>query len=658
VKPYKSHKRNTMVNMDVEGGFLSPSSRAPLQKHESETSELLQSNLPLLFANGVPTSLESMTLSQLQQFLLFILKCEQGLEVKDLDDVDQPTWWPKDLPFDNSLVLHSTKKGYWSCKIRSLIRKCYAHSNASFLLEFSHRLMICMDRIGKITTEDNGDGTRSMRTVANRELLVTFRAENQDYDLNGQHGSPSDQQSFSTASPLKQAPHLVRNSVSSHNSSDPALPQSIDVFLCDNCGADFQSLDNVLAHEKTCGVSQSLRAEGDSRSSAVLSSLGLRPASPNSSSPSWSATGTTATTVVRPKPSSYTKFLSIDFTSPLGQYILSLGSVGGSAGSINIESLCASDRRGMRSAGIEGFPITYRGPKDRADRKRDHHQYCFTKNELRIRQFTLNKGLTPKCHKKYQELKARQIRILVKRLPFVPKSGTAKLLFDYKKAYEVLINGPREARGKDPAARLVPLVTKLSSSLLRGSLTEGVQSNNNKTEPVSLSVPSPLNSPFGPSGLGLKAAQMKKSFDLMKDLDFRPRFSNGIKSSATAASAAVTSNGISSESSRSSSGRSTPRTVSLLIPDRILKSRKSSPPASSNGTRSANGSAPSVIRHSPTKHPGCIEIDLCDTEEDEDVDIEEVSSESSTTNTPIHVPRLHIRKTSQGTFTSSAIVNS
>ena len=49
--------------------------------------------------------------SQLQQFLLFILKCEQGLEVKDLDDVDQPTWWPKDLPFDNSLVLHSTKKG-------------------------------------------------------------------------------------------------------------------------------------------------------------------------------------------------------------------------------------------------------------------------------------------------------------------------------------------------------------------------------------------------------------------------------------------------------------------------------------------------------------------------------------------------------------------
>ena len=31
--------------------------------------------------------------------------------MKDLDDVDQPTWWPKDLPFDNSLVLHSTKKG-------------------------------------------------------------------------------------------------------------------------------------------------------------------------------------------------------------------------------------------------------------------------------------------------------------------------------------------------------------------------------------------------------------------------------------------------------------------------------------------------------------------------------------------------------------------
>ena len=96
-------------------------------------------------------------------------------------------------------------------------------------------------------------------------------------------------------------------------------------------------------------------------------------------------------------------------------------------------------------------------------------------------------GLTPKCHKKYQELKARQIRILVKRLPFVPKSGTAKLLFDYKKAYEVLINGPREARGKDPAARLVPLVTKLSSS---ESSEESEELNPRFLDPVNLALDS------------------------------------------------------------------------------------------------------------------------------------------------------------------------
>ena len=119
---------------------------------------------------------------------------------------------------------------YWSSRLRSLIRKCYDHANATFLIEFSRRLMLCMEKIGKIYTEDNGDGTRSMRTASSQKLLVTFRAENQDYDkfMSKAH--------FSTSSPLKGM------FVSSNNCSDPALPKSADVFLCDICGSDFQSL--------------------------------------------------------------------------------------------------------------------------------------------------------------------------------------------------------------------------------------------------------------------------------------------------------------------------------------------------------------------------------------------------------------------------------
>ena len=123
---------------------------------------------------------------------------------------------------------------YWSRILRALIRKCYDHCNASFLIEFSRRLMLCMERIGKIYTEDNGDGTRSMRTASSQKLLVTFRAENQDYD------KQLSKAYFNTSSPLKGM------FVSSNNCSDPALPKSADVFLCDNCGADFQCLDAVL----------------------------------------------------------------------------------------------------------------------------------------------------------------------------------------------------------------------------------------------------------------------------------------------------------------------------------------------------------------------------------------------------------------------------
>ena len=66
--------------------------------------------------------------------------------------------------------------------MRKLIHKCYDHHNASFLLEFSRKLMIATQDSNKIKVIDNGDGTRSMRSAVSDKLLVTFRSENQDYD--------------------------------------------------------------------------------------------------------------------------------------------------------------------------------------------------------------------------------------------------------------------------------------------------------------------------------------------------------------------------------------------------------------------------------------------------------------------------------------------
>ncbi len=126
----------------------------------------------------------------------------------------------------------------WSSVMRKLIQKCYDHHNAAFLLEFSRKLMLATQDSNKIKVIDNGDGTKSMRSAASDKLLVTFRSENQDYDMKQRQQLNS----FSTQSPLKKRCSLSLGI----NASDPRLPRCEDLYLCDNCGASFDSLQHVL----------------------------------------------------------------------------------------------------------------------------------------------------------------------------------------------------------------------------------------------------------------------------------------------------------------------------------------------------------------------------------------------------------------------------
>lgn len=122
--------------------------------------------------------------------------------------------------------------------MRKLIQKCYDHHSSGFLLEFSRKLMIATQDSGKIKVLDNGDGTKSMRSASTDKLLVTFRSENQDYDIKQRQQLNS----FSTSSPLKKRCSLSLGI----NASDPRLPRCEDLYLCDNCGDSFQSLQQVL----------------------------------------------------------------------------------------------------------------------------------------------------------------------------------------------------------------------------------------------------------------------------------------------------------------------------------------------------------------------------------------------------------------------------
>lgn len=101
--------------------------------------------------------------------------------------------------------------------------------------------MIATQDANKIKVIDNGDGTRSMRSASSDKLLVTFRSENQDYDKKLRQQINS----FSTQSPLKNRCSLSLGI----NASDPRLPRCEDVYLCDNCGTSFESLQDVLVSQ-------------------------------------------------------------------------------------------------------------------------------------------------------------------------------------------------------------------------------------------------------------------------------------------------------------------------------------------------------------------------------------------------------------------------
>merc|ERR1712029_845749 len=191
-----------------------------------------------------------------------------------------------------------------------------------------------MGKPGKICTEDNGDGTRSMRIADSWKLLVKFQTACQDYDK-----LMSKEALLNPSTPLKVVPAYC---------CPRLLP---NVFLCDNCGYDFQSLASVNAHERTCSLKDS-SLQPTAASEHFFQSLGLSLTGPASTKASEGSIGQ----AIKVKASSYTKFFAIDITSPLGQYVLN---------NSNIASMCCRERRDLRSPlGSDSFPVTYRVPKD------------------------------------------------------------------------------------------------------------------------------------------------------------------------------------------------------------------------------------------------------------------------------------------------------
>merc|ERR1719350_1111173 len=235
-------------------------SMTPVTGSKPAEAKVMVSNLPLLFARGSPTSLESMCLEELQGFLRFVLKCEMNLPSVDLTSLSRPAWWPPEVEWGEAMLQRREQRGKTSTTLRSVIRACYTYHECLYLLEFCRKLISYTGGIENLQVVDNRDGTRSLLNRGNKKLLVTFRAENQDYD---QAASPSTsghrgpQRSLlpggkrsTDSSRMKQ---LLFTSTKSDNTSDPSLTKCVDVYLCDNCDKDFDSLQELISHEESCG---------------------------------------------------------------------------------------------------------------------------------------------------------------------------------------------------------------------------------------------------------------------------------------------------------------------------------------------------------------------------------------------------------------------
>jgi len=397
-------------------------------------AKVMVSNLPLLFAKGSPTSLENMSLEELQVFLRFVLKCEQNLAIVNLDQLEQPQWWPTDVDWSENFLQKKEQRGKMSIILRTAIKACYTYHDCMYLLEFCRKLITFTGGIENLQVIDNRDGTRSLLNRINKKLLVTFRAENQDYDKQYfEHRNKSKTTHWSTqpGTSKKQATdsklRQLLVSPKSDNTSDPSLTKCVDVYLCDTCDKDFDSLSNLLTHEKTCGKtvpSPTVHVKG--AQDAFLKNVNLFKRGQSMPTPRKIKESE------RPRAANYEKFMEIDVTSPLGRYIVS--SSGLTITQMNpasrgyksieeynqeVESRCPGTSKSMKNSNanmeIKGrWNVSYKCSKKKANQWT--HTYCFTAAEMEAKMRVMKSGLTPKSLRLYRRCKNKRMGVDIKKV--------------------------------------------------------------------------------------------------------------------------------------------------------------------------------------------------------------------------------------------------
>ncbi|XP_050084050.1 uncharacterized protein LOC126570371 [Anopheles aquasalis] len=212
------------------------------EEPEEDGNRNMVSNMPLLFADGYPTSLDRISEAQLEKFIPFMVQCSLGhIEISSTPtEYQQPPWWPKEVEFTRPFKRPKSFRGNWLQKMREIVVLCYSHNACVYLLRYCNDLASYQHT--SLRFINNYNSTTSLYERSTNKLLVTFRNENMLYD----------REQITSRKCL-----LPKQSSSLSLSEEAALEEmvisaSFDIYLCDNCDAELYSYGAMVEHEKVC----------------------------------------------------------------------------------------------------------------------------------------------------------------------------------------------------------------------------------------------------------------------------------------------------------------------------------------------------------------------------------------------------------------------
>uniref|UniRef100_A0A182JX03 Nuclear respiratory factor 1 NLS/DNA-binding dimerisation domain-containing protein n=1 Tax=Anopheles christyi TaxID=43041 RepID=A0A182JX03_9DIPT len=212
---------------------------------EEDGSKNMVSNLPLLFADGYPSSLQKITEPQLERFIPFMVQCSLGyVHIHSMTEFNKPEWWPTDLEFTKPFKRPKSFTGNWLQKMREIVVVCYTFHHSVYLLRYCSDLAKYQPTALRFI--NNYNSTTSLFERATNKLLVTFRNENMLYDQ---------EQKINSRKCL--LPKQSNSQTCLAAQEEMVISEGFDIYLCDNCDAELYSYGALVEHEKTCNNEES-----------------------------------------------------------------------------------------------------------------------------------------------------------------------------------------------------------------------------------------------------------------------------------------------------------------------------------------------------------------------------------------------------------------